>query len=308
MHQRGGGGGQAEPTLFEDTSAPQQPMSGNMGGAAPSGGGYPGGQQPGGATPFQQYGQYMNDPVVANMAMQYGSSLATSGKAYVEQNLDRYIPVSRVKFYFAVTTDYVMHKILLLLLPFMNKEWGAYNSGTGEPTRHLNSPDLYIPLMGFATYVVVVAIALGSQGKFTPEMLGMTATTAFVWLMIEIGIVQLAMYLISVTTDIKIFDLAAFSGYKFVHMIVCVISSMLLGSLGYYISFIYASSANVYFLICTLRYIILPDSAEDRIARGSKRRNNLLLLIAFIQPLIIFWLTHHVTYGPDVVEPTKKKF
>ena len=33
----------------------------------------------------QQYGQY--DPMVANMAMQYGSSLATSGKAYVEQNV-----------------------------------------------------------------------------------------------------------------------------------------------------------------------------------------------------------------------------
>ena len=35
----------------------------------------------------EQYGQYINDPVVANMAMQYGSSLATSGKAYVEQNV-----------------------------------------------------------------------------------------------------------------------------------------------------------------------------------------------------------------------------
>ena len=50
-------------------------------------------------------------------------------------------------------------------------------------------------------------------------MLGMTATTAFVWLMIEIGVVQLAMYLISVTTDIKIFDLASFSGYKFVQYV-----------------------------------------------------------------------------------------
>ena len=35
--------------------------------------------------------------------------------------LDRYIPVSRVKFYFAVTTDYVVHKLVLLLFPFLNK-------------------------------------------------------------------------------------------------------------------------------------------------------------------------------------------
>ena len=62
----------------------------------------------------------------------------------------------------------------------------------------------------------ITAIITNLIFRFTPEMLGMTATTAFVWLMIEIGIVQLAMYLISVTTDIKIFDLAAFSGYKFV--------------------------------------------------------------------------------------------
>jgi len=281
VHQRSA---PSQPELFEDTSTPQQQPSRPQPQAAPS---------------FQQYGQYIQDPMVANMAMQYGSSLATSGKAYVEQNLDRYIPVSRVKFYFAVTTDYVLHKLMLLLFPFLNKEWGAYNNAGGEPTRHLNSPDLYIPVMGFATYVVAVAVALGNQGKFTPEMLGMTATTAFVWLMIEIGIVQLAMYLISVTTDIKIFDLASFSGYKFVHMIVCVVCAMLLGSTGYYLSFIYSSAAIVYFLICTLRYIILPDSTEDRIARGSKRRNNLLLLIAFIQPLIMFWLTHHVTYGPD---------
>lgn len=288
VHQRSG---HNEPVLFEDTSTPQQVQSSRP--------------QPQAAPSFQQYGQYMNDPVVANMAMQYGSSLATSGKAYVEQNLDRYIPVSRVKFYFAVTTDYVLHKLVLLLFPFLNKEWGAYNSAGSEPTRHLNSPDLYIPVMGFASYVVAIAIALGNQGKFTPEMLGMTATTAVVWLLIEIGVVQLAMYLISVTTDIKIFDLASFSGYKFVHMIVCLVCYMLLGSTGYYLSFIYTSAAIVYFLICTLRYIILPDSTEDRIARGNKRRNNLLLLIAFIQPLIMFWLTHHVTYGPDA--PKLKK-
>jgi len=289
VHQRAPAAPASQPELFEDTSTPQQV----------------GRPQPQATPSFQQYGQYIQDPMVANMAMEYGSSLATSGKAYVEQNLDRYIPVSRVKFYFAVTTDYVVHKLMLLLFPFLNKEWGAYNNAGGEPTRHLNSPDLYIPVMGFATYVVAVAVALGSQGKFSPEMLGITATTAFVWLMIEIGIVQLAMYLISVSTDIKIFDLASFSGYKFVHMIVCVVAAMVLGSTGYYLSFIYSSAAIVYFLICTLRYIILPDSNEDRIARGSKRRNNLLLLIAFIQPLIIFWLTHHVTYGPDPIPLTK---
>ena len=117
-------------------------------------------------------------------------------------------------------------------------------------------------------------------------------------------------------------------------MIICIVSAMLLGSMGYYLSFIYSSASIVYFLvsstvssldyisyllyvyiyskyngdyicnnftfqICTLRYIILPDTTEDRIARGSKRRNNLLLLIAFIQPVIMLWLTYHVTYGPN---------
>jgi len=147
--------------------------------------------------------------------------------------------------------------------------------------------------------VMTVAVALGNMGRFNPEMLGLTATTAFVWFLIEIGAIQLAMYLISVTTDIQIFDLASFSGYKFVRMIVCVIASILLGSTGYYAAFAYTSAAIVYFLTCTLRSLILPVQSEDRIARGSKRRNNLLLVIALVQPVIIFWLTHHVTYGPD---------
>jgi len=307
------GAPQAQPALFEDTSAQQQqpapqqqqfqapqqfqPPPGQQQFQAP------GQQQP---APFAQYGQYMNDPLVANMAMQYGSNMAATGKAYVEQNLDRYIPVSRIKFYFAVTTDYVLHKLILLIFPFLNKEWGTYNNGNGEPTRHLNSPDLYIPAMGFSTYVIAIAIALGMQGKFTPEMLGMTATSAFVWLILEICLIQLCMYLISVSTDIKIFDLAAFCGYKFVHMILVVLCSVILGTTGYYCSILYGSSAIVYFLICTLRYIILPDSSNDRIARGSKRRNNLLLLIAFIQPVIMIWLTYHITYGPDNAGKLKK--
>lgn len=57
------------------------------------------------------------EPMVANMAMQYGDALVGSGK----QHLQKYVPVSALKYYFAVDTDYVFLKLALLFFPFTHK-------------------------------------------------------------------------------------------------------------------------------------------------------------------------------------------
>ena len=58
-------------------------------------------------------------------------------------------------------------------------------------------------------------------------------------------------------------------------------------------------------LIClqvrTLRLIIVPESAPDGIARASKRRIYLLLFIALLQPLFMYFLTSHLR--PVASEP-----
>ena len=52
--------------------------------------------------------------------------------------------------------------------------------------------------------------------RFTPEQLGMIASSATVWLVIEILVLLLSMYVIQVTTDLKYLDLLAYCGYKYV--------------------------------------------------------------------------------------------
>ena len=44
----------------------------------------------------------------------------------------------------------------------------------------------------------------------------------------------------------------------------------------------------------TLRLLILPQAAVDGIAHGNKRRNYLLLMMAVVQPCLMFWLTSSI--------------
>jgi hypothetical protein len=67
---------------------------------------------------FSIPGQFLNEPLVANVAMQYGQALVGSGKQLVDRELEKYIPVSRLKYYFAVDTRYVTKKLGLLFFPF----------------------------------------------------------------------------------------------------------------------------------------------------------------------------------------------
>lgn len=52
--------------------------------------------------------------------------------------------------------------------------------------------------------------------RFSPEILGMQASSALVWLIIEVLAVLLSLYLVTVNTDLTTIDLVAFSGYKYV--------------------------------------------------------------------------------------------
>lgn len=63
----------------------------------------------------------LNQPVVQDMALQYGQKLADQGKQLVESHLEKYVPVTRLKYYFAVDNNYVVKKLLLLLFPFTHK-------------------------------------------------------------------------------------------------------------------------------------------------------------------------------------------
>ncbi len=54
------------------------------------------------------------------MAAQYGNALVGSGKQFVDREIGKYVPISRLKYYFAVDTSYVSKKLSIILFPFLH--------------------------------------------------------------------------------------------------------------------------------------------------------------------------------------------
>ncbi|XP_053729406.1 protein YIF1B isoform X2 [Synchiropus splendidus] len=273
--------------LFEDTSS--------MGPGSQPGYRTP---QSGPHTPGVPGSSILSDPM-SNLAMAYGSSLASQGKEMMDKNLDRFIPISKLKYYFAVDTLYVGRKLGLLVFPYMHENWEvSYQQDTPvAPRFDVNAPDLYIPAMGFITYVLVSGLALGTQNRFSPELLGVQASSAFVWLIMEVLVVLLSLYLVTVNTDLTTIDLLAFSGYKYVGMIVGVLAGLLFGRLAYYLSLLWCCAAIFVFMIRTLRLKLLSEAAaEGRLVRGARNqlRMYLTMSIAAAQPVFMYWLTYHL--------------
>jgi len=263
--------------------------------------------QPQQAQPAMFPGQDLLKDPVASMAMQYGQSFMPAGKEFMEKKIDHFLSVSKLKYYFAVDTSYVLKKLGLIVFPFAHKDWSLKydNSEPVAPRFEVNAPDLYIPSMAFVTYVLVCSLILGTQNRFTPEQIGMTASSAFVWLCIEMIIIIMTMYVIGIASNIRYLDILAFCGYKYVGMIIASVSGLLFKSSGYYFTLLWCSVAISFFLARTLRLVINPEDHSDSVTRssgGNKRRLYILLFISLIQPVFMYFLTKHlVNYTPPVI-------
>ena len=123
------------------------------------------------------------------------------------------------------------------------------------PREDLNSPDMYIPVMAFVTYILLSTLLAGLRGAFHPELLGLTATTAFAVVIFEILGLKLGCYLLSISNESQLLDLVAYSGYKFVGIIVALVVSEIInggrgagGWIGWTV-FAYTFLANAFFLV-----------------------------------------------------------
>uniref|UniRef100_T1JB28 Protein YIF1 n=1 Tax=Strigamia maritima TaxID=126957 RepID=T1JB28_STRMM len=274
------------PQLFHDTSA-QDPY-----GIPP---GYPGMNQPM-STPQH----LLADPVMASMAMNYGQVLVGQGKEMMDKNLEKYISVSKLKYYFAVDTNYVTKKIALILFPYSQSDWSIkYNQDEPiAPRYEVNAPDLYIPVMAFVTYILLTGYIYGVQNRFSPEKLGIEASSALGWLILEVLAIVFTIYITRMESQVKMLDLIAFCGYKYVGMIFCLLGNLILKSLAYYAILLYSSGSFGFFLVRTLRLQLMAgnEGTNQSYEGGSKRRLYLLLFVALIQPIVMYWLTCHVVY------------
>ncbi|CAG5990043.1 unnamed protein product [Menidia menidia] len=263
--------------LFEDTSSAAPGLN--------SQGYYTPGYNMGAPSNDMQGGANVNnmftDPM-ANAAMMYGSSLANQGKDIVHKEIGRFMSVNKLKYFFAVDTKYVLKKLMILMFPYTHQDWEVrYHRDTPlTPRQDVNAPDLYIPC------------------KFSPEVLGLCASTALVWVIIEVLVMLLSLYLLTVHSDLSTFDLVAYSGYKYVGMIFTVLCGLLFGSDGYYVALAWSSCALMFFIVRSLKMKILPSISSDSMGMGSSAKPQLRLYItvatAVFQPIIIYWLTSHL--------------
>jgi protein transport protein YIF1 len=233
----------------------------NPGGAAGAGG-------------FNNQFNFINDPT-AQMGFQVGQHAVAAGQKYIDQNLNRYISVPALKHYFNVSNSYVVRKLLLVLFPWRHKPWTRQSARSGgpdvaggnqisaapqtfnylPPRDDLNSPDMYIPIMAFITYILLSTVLAGMRGSFHPELLGSTTSTALGVVLFELVVLKMAMYLLSINNDSQLLDLVAYSGYKFVGVIVTLFfSEILTGGQGTnnwagWAFFLYTYWANAFFLV-----------------------------------------------------------
>ena len=116
--------------------------------------------------------------------------------------------------------------------------------------------------MSLITYILLSTVLAGIRGTFRPEILGSITTTSLVVIVVEILILRLAIYLLNITNESQLLDLAAYSGYKFVGVIVTLfLSEILTGGRGTnnwvgWSIFLYTWMANSFFLVsCLFRRI-----------------------------------------------------
>lgn len=206
------------------------------------------------------------------------------------------------KHYFAVNHSYVLRKLVLLLMPFQRRSWsrlagvdqrqferqGSDNATSFLPPRDdVNAPDLYIPVMAFVSYVLLVGFVFGTRGMFTAEVLAKYFSKGFGVLTLEVLVIKLGLYLISAQQSPWL-DVIAYRGYKFVGVIVAMISDLVFPRL-YYPVLLYTAFAMAVFLMRSHRKIILPGGSERQSPADLPQRNAFLLGICALQ-FPIYWL------------------
>ncbi|NXY82494.1 YF1BB protein, partial [Alcedo cyanopectus] len=165
------------------------------------------------------------------------------------------------------------------------------------PRFDVNAPDLYIPAMAFITYLLVAGLALGTQNRFSPDSLGLQASSALAWLLLEVLGVLLGLYLLSIASDLAPVDLLAFAGYKYVGMILGLVAGLLFGRSGYYVVLSWCCLSTFVFTIRSLRLKLLSEAAAEGVpVRGARNQLRMYLTmgIAAAQPPLMYWLTHHL--------------
>jgi len=219
--------------------------------------------------------------------------------------------------YFDVDNSYVLKKLSIVLFPFRHKKWSrvkqhdsfASPSDDQNSSRSLNDPDLYIPIMTFISYILLVGAVMGQKNQFEPDKLAALATWRIFFWLAEMMAVRLGFYFFGLET-VSFLDALAFTGYKFVGILITILGTLFGGSYAYYPLWVCTSTCMALFLIKTLRTAAIhSDDPGMRIKMDSnlRSRNWFLFIICIIQLPMMYWFSRNVDkiffVSKSVMEP-----
>ena len=197
---------------------------------------------------------------------------------------------------------------------------------------------MYIPTMAFVTYILLSTLIAGLNGKFEPQLLGLTFSNAAVIILLELVVLWLGRYFLNISSESQIYDLVAYSGYKFVGVIATVGASAVFksaGAVGWvgWGVFGYTFMANAFFLVCylcvhavnglfadalslqlrSLKYVLLPSDntpgnpSMQTIARSQRsRRTQFLFIYSYVVQFAFMWWLTAMDVGSGVAKAKLK--
>ncbi|CAN1345206.1 Protein YIF1B [Linum perenne] len=156
------------------------------------------------------------------------------------------------------------------------------------PVNDINAPDLYIPCMAFATYLVLAGISLGLSGKFSPEALNWQFVKGMVGWVTQVMLLKVSLLSLG-GGEAPVLDVVAYAGYTFTGMCIAMMGRIVLHYASYYLIIIWTCLCMAVFLVKTMKRTLF---AEVRCFDGSSRHHYLLLGVALTQFPLIFWLSN----------------
>ena len=136
--------------------------------------------------------------------------------------------------------------------------------------------------MSFVTYILIAGYVKGSAGEFSPDIIGQVGSYSLMMQMLELGMIKFGLYLLN--SSVSFLDLVAFTGYKYVGLVINMTVRIILGYWLYYVSLVYTGVAIAYFMLNCMKGSI-PEPPHE----GRKRRNYMLIGIAALQFVLIWW-------------------
>lgn len=233
--------------------------------------------------------------------------------------------------YFQVSTSFVIWKLKQLLFPYLKNinNWqrividpsniSTINNPNGSlsnvstsvatatssttvyalPRDDINSPDMYIPLMGLITYILVWNIKQGLNGVFNPENLYYKLSSTLAYVGLDLFILKLGLYLLvntphlSNTSVTSLVELTCFVGYKFVPLT----TALFIPFKSFWINFLLKTYLFITFGIFLLRSIKfnLFNTQESMMVNSIKKStvkkcNYFLFFYGFLWQFILMWL------------------